>query len=135
MSDIIRYSTALKTARLQAVLSALDGTDAPSTLTLYKGPAPDSVGPLPVGAQALVRFTLPRPCGTIEGGELVLGEIGEQMVMLSGVPTFARFADGAGLAVMDLDVSVEGGGGAVQLVTLDLVAGGLLRLKVARIIE
>jgi hypothetical protein len=42
----------------------------------------------------------------------------------TGTATWARIADSAGNTVMDVNMSVTGGGGALQLNTTSIVSGG-----------
>lgn len=136
MSDIIRFAPAVCEARLAAVLTALDAAKPkPARLTLYAGAAPPAGAAVPVDVLPLLSFPLPSPAGEIRNGELLLAAINEQMVVRTGRAAFARVEDGAGRPVLDLDISAFGGGGAVQLATVDLLAGSIVRVTLAKLTE
>ena len=103
----------------------LDGGAAGAVLSFYSGAIP-SPGGTPAGTlQAEVQ--LPQPSGTTAGGTWTSASGVEAIRVASDTMTWARLhVDGAW--VMDLDVSVVGGSGAVQLDAVTGYLGGTVTL-------
>lgn len=124
-------------ARLNGLRELLDQGPRSATLFLYA----DSRRP-PFGSSSsmpgLVELPLAKPCGKIEGGKLrlLMRDAAGAMIMESGLATWGRIVSAAGVLVMDLDVSAEGGDGQIQIpATAQLYAGGYLTLAPASTIE
>lgn len=133
MSNVIKFAEMVQTARMNAVRSLIDGAVQAGVLKIYSGDAPNSADEaLTAQNHELVTLVLPKPCGTVTSGVLSFGAIDEQMVLTSGLATFARLYDGSGKTIADLSVSLPSGDGAIKLVVVDLLAGGILRVVSAK---
>jgi hypothetical protein len=122
----IRLSPILKTARLQAVIAALDAGPGPAQLRLYTGPAPD--GGAAVTTQTLLAtLVLQKPAGNIAGDVLTLAPIADVLAVGAGAVAWARLVDSTGAWCADLEVTVTGGSGAVTMDNLTVYPGGTLR--------
>ena len=108
----------------------LDGGAAGARLSFYAGTIPSPggtpAGGTPAGAlQAEVQ--LPQPSGTTSGGTWTSASGVEAIRVASDTMTWARLQVD-GVWVMDLDVSVFGGSGAVQLDAVTGYLGGTVTL-------
>lgn len=109
----VGIATATRTAMATALLNALDANAAPGKLRLYTGPRPATGG---AATTLLAELTLSRPCGTVANGVLTFGAIApDDQANATGTVVWARLVDGAGNFVMDLGVTLTGGGGEVQI--------------------
>lgn len=122
---MIRLALAAQHAMLAAVGNLVDASGAPGTLSLYTGTQPeapeDSIGE----AKLLARMTFSRPgfgkpstraiSALFETGELALD---------SGRCAWARVADGAGNAVIDVEVGEEDSVAAMKINTVEIRKGG-----------
>ncbi|TVR65432.1 MAG: hypothetical protein EA420_03110 [Candidatus Competibacteraceae bacterium] len=118
---------ACRISALQARLDLLANVGAPerSTLAFYGTTKPDPGDP--PGADPIVILTMTEGAGTIDAGlfQLLLATpIGGQVTGADPeegtIPLWARITDPAGDWWADLTVSVEGGGGDIQLVATGL---------------
>jgi hypothetical protein len=123
----IAISAAHNMARLAGSLEFLATGSGATTLDLYDGEQP-TLGAEATGA-LIATITLDTPPGAIVSGALVLAATNAAMVLVSGTPTWARCKSSAGEVAFDCDVSGPSGGGAVQLTSVPLYAGGLVRLS------
>lgn len=137
----VEFSNAVISDRLQALTRALDLDPVlPGKLLIYSSTWPGR-GVAPTGAnQLLATFTFSRPSlSNVTYKTLTLMALGTVLVSVSGDAEWARMVDGAGGFVCDLDVSLPGMGGAVELTTvnntLTLYAGGELSATLARLVD
>lgn len=124
---IVRFVNAVKNSILTPLKDAIDAGPAGGTIKIYTGTQPtlasDAVNP--VTQKLLGTLTFADPCGTVATGALTMSAITQDSSADdTGTATWARIADSAGNTVMDVNVSVTGGGGALQLNTTSIVAGG-----------
>lgn len=99
---MIRQSIRLRNRRLQATADDVEEQGGTPTLTLYPGSMPAQTTD-PVGEDPLVVLPVPLPFAVkIENGVLTGPTFPETMATGSGDAAWARLADGAGTAVMDL---------------------------------
>lgn len=138
---LVEFSNAVISDRLQALTRALDLDPVlPGKLLIYSAAWPGrGVAPAPAN-QLLATFTFNRPSlGGVTFKTLTLNALGTTLVAVSGEAAWARMTDGAGGFVCDLDVSLPGLGGAVELTTanntLTLYAGGELSATLARLVD
>jgi hypothetical protein len=126
---IINMTTTLRTQLVETLRSRIDADAVnPGRITLHAAPMPgvpgDTVG---IGGAQAVLFLArpasarcPRRCRTAAP---IVAQRG------AGQPiAWARIADGAGNPLIDVDVTLTGGGGAVQLDTLDGYTGAFVTL-------
>lgn len=128
---IVNVSPAVVSAMLAAVLAKIDADSVnPATLTLYPAPMPSPGSVLGIGAALCVLY-LAEPAGAVAANVLTIATPISAQRSASGAVTWARLSDGAGNWVMDLDVTLTGGGGAVQLDQVDGYTGGFVTLTAA----
>lgn len=109
------YSTAAKTARLQAVVDLLDSGS---------GSAKLEIGTAGM-ASLLAEFTLPEPCGTVSGDVLTFDfdpDISDSSANNGGTAAEAQIKDGDGNVVIS-GLTVGVGSGDVQLDSVTITAG------------
>lgn len=121
----IDVSQALIERRALAVLDFLDAGTWPARLEIYGGERP---GAGEEAVSPLVVIGLLKPCGVITGGALVLASPPEQLVVETGVATWARLVAGDGAWALDCPVSDIAGAAPVRLSDVQLYAGGYTRL-------
>jgi hypothetical protein len=124
--SIVRVNTALRVAAATALRDAIDAGSGAGTVKFYTGtqPADPSVA---ITSQVLLgTLTFSDPCGTVDGDGLLTfsGITSDSSADATGTATWARFNTSAPAAVLDCDVSATGGGGALQINTTSIVAGG-----------
>jgi hypothetical protein len=128
---IVNVSPAVVSAMLSAVLAKIDADSInPATLTIYPAPMPSPGSVLGIGAALCVLY-LADPAGSVDANVLTVTAPISAQRSGSGAATWARLSDGAGNWVMDLDVTLTGGGGAVQLDQVDGYTGGFITLTAA----
>lgn len=124
-------------AQLAASIAFADDAAGPSEIRLYATPQP-ATGAAP-GADPLATIALTTPCATLAAGVLTLhpADLAGSMVLVSGIPRWARWlrsdevlvADGI---VTDVDnggdFTVEGGTTPDGDTSPQLIAGGLVLL-------
>lgn len=89
----VTYSTACKTARMEAVVAQIDGSATAGTL---------EIGTTSM-ASVLATFTLADPCGTVTNGVLTLDfdpDISDSSADNSGTAVEARIKNGDGTSVI-----------------------------------
>lgn len=111
------YSTALRNARLQAIVDALG---AGGTLTLYTSPRPATGGT--ATGTVLSATPLKNPVGTISSGQLTFTKPDDVQATGAGTATWARLTNG-GTFVADLSVSDTSGSGEVKLNVTSITVG------------
>ena len=128
---------AIAAAQLAATVIAADDAAGPSIIHLYANtrPAPGA----PAGAAPLASITLEQPCATIAGGVLTLHPAVNTgtLVLITGIPRWARWERGDGALVADGTVTDTDNGGDFQVAgagtapgdtSPTLYAGGLVLL-------
>lgn len=123
--SVLNLNTAVKNAMLLPLADAIDAGSAGGTIKLYTGVMPALPSTAVTTQTLLGTLTFADPCGTVAAGALTMGAITQDnSADATGLAAWARIADSAGVAVADVDVSSTGGGGALQLNTTNIVAGG-----------
>jgi hypothetical protein len=122
---IIRLNTNIKNAALVPIRDGIDGGSGPGVSKIYAGTIPADINTA-IGAQTLLgTVTFSDPCGTIASGALTMNAITQDSSAdNSGTASFTRIFDSSNVAIMDLDISTVGGGGAMQMNTTNIVALG-----------
>lgn len=117
----------LANARLQLIVTALDGAALPGEVWLYGGTRPTTRGGVTAEPVQCV-IALPRPCAVVVDAVLTLSEAEGERVADAPL-TWGRLVDGAGKTWADFDVStVAAGTGALQLNTVVGAIGDLVRI-------
>ncbi len=121
----VDISPAHNAARLAGTLAHLSAGSGKASIQLF---GTDEVGAgAPPGGDPLVTLVLAKPPAAFNSDgvlELIQDDPTGDVILISGIPKWARFLNGAGAWVMDTDVSDGAGDGAVKLPTLVLYAGG-----------
>lgn len=86
-----------------AVKTAIDAGSGPGTIKLYNGTQPATPNTAITTQTLLATLTFSDPCGTASSGVLTFSAITDDgNVDATGTPTWARIADSAGNAVVDM---------------------------------
>jgi len=141
MSDLVFSSTVISDG-LQALTRALDSDPSnPGRIRIYSDPQP-SPGQAPGAATLLALATFPKPSlDNVTGYVLTLNLPATVLVAASGVASWARLENGAGVFVADAVVGLPGSGKPVEIdngalvPTLTIYAGGDLTIGLARLTQ
>lgn len=122
---VVRFATPVANAVLAPIKSAIDAGAAGGTIKIYNGTMPADADAA-VGTQVLLgTLTFSTECGTVSAKSLTMASITQDSSAdATGTATWARIADSDGATVMDIDCSVTGGTGALQLNTTNIVQNG-----------
>lgn len=102
---MIALSVAVRTARLQQIVDAIDAGSGPGELRLYTGTRP-AAGGTPSGALQ-VSIPLASPCGVAAAAILTFTNGVEGLRVAEDTITWGRFTDSAGTYVMDATVGSD----------------------------
>lgn len=122
----VRIATAVKNSMLTPIRDAIDAGAGAGTIKVYTSP----MATLPsdaISTQTLLgTLTFSDPSGsTPTGGTFTASAITQDSSAdATGTAAWARIADSTGATVMDVDITVSGGGGAMQMNTTSVVIGG-----------
>src|SRR5574337_38274 len=106
------------------VLTDLGSGGGAATIKLYTGTQPATPDTAITSQTLLGTLTCSDPAGTVSGRTLTFSAItNDASADATGTAAWARAADSAGVAVIDLSVSATGGGGDIQFNTTSFVAG------------
>lgn len=132
---MITLAVGIRNTRLAAIANALDAANSGGLVRIYSEPRP-MPGEELIGQVLLAEIHLPKPCALeIIGGMLTFAPVGETLCARSGTAAWARFADGDGRLVVDMDVGLPGSGAEVELSDLHLLAGGTITVNLAELRE
>ena len=122
---IITLSTVAAGDVLTSINDNLNLGSGAGTIKLYTGTKPADPDTA-IGSQVLLgTLTLSDPAGTVSGRTLTFGAVTmDSAADATGTATWARLADSAGVAVIDIDITTTGGGGFGQMNTTSIVIGG-----------
>lgn len=125
MAQVVRFSRAISTATVNAILAALDGGSSGATIKIYTGTMP-TTPETGIGAQVLLgTCTCSDPAAVESGGTLTFSAItNDSSADATGTATWARYADSSGTACFDGNVGTVGSGAWIEMVTTSIVAGG-----------
>jgi len=126
----LKISGAAAMAACDALTGIMNGGSGDTTLVVYSGTAPATVGDALSGNTALVTFTLTDPAfppsadsGTGATSTVDTGNVPQVAATADGTATFFRIFDGDGNATAQGDVTVVGGGGDLELSSVNIVTG------------
>lgn len=129
------FNATLRTARAQKIIDAIDAGTGPGTLKFYTGTRP-ATGEAITTETLLGTCIFSDPCGTISNGVLTFSAVTQDAAAdASGVCSWARVQDSAGVFVMDLAVGGTGSGADIILNTTSIVVGGPISVTSAVITE
>lgn len=120
----ITFLPAIKSARANVILAAIDAGAGDGTAKLYTGTPPAACGA--ITTQTLLgTLTCADPCGTVTAGVLTFSDFDAGAVAVAdGVAGFLRFADSDGTVVTDLVVGATGSGKPATMNVVAVVTGG-----------
>lgn len=125
----INFTTALKSSRATAILSAI-GTS--GKIFIYTGAQPASPDSAATGT-LLATLALSATAGTVSNGVLTFNTITDGTAVATGTAGYARVVTSANAAVLDLDVGTSAT--SVILNTTSIVTGGPVQISSASITE
>jgi hypothetical protein len=113
---------AMRNARLQLLVDAIDGGAGAGTLKFYTGPKP-ATGAAITTETLLGTLTLSDPCGTVATGVLTFAAITQDAAAdATGTAVWARALDSTGAFCADFTVGTSAAD--IILNTVSIVAGG-----------
>lgn len=122
---ILRLITALQTACITPIKTAIDAGSGAGVMDIYDGTIPATANTAVTTQTKLGTLTFTDPCGTITNGVLTMDSITQDSAAdAGGTASWARIKDSTGATVCDIDVTSTGGGGVLQLNTVNVVLGG-----------
>ena len=123
---IVRYATALKNSMLNPITAAIDAGAGAGTLKVYTSPMPSLVTDAITTQTLLGTLTFSDPSAPgASGGVITASAITQDSSAdATGTAAWARIADSTGAVAMDVDITVSGGGGAMQMNSTSVVIGG-----------
>lgn len=121
----VHFTTTVANAVLAPVMNAIDAGATGGTIKIYTGTIPTDADTA-IGTQVLLgTLTFSTSCGSISLKALTMATITQDSSAdATGTASWARIADSNGLTVMDIDCSITGGTGALQLNTTSIVQNG-----------
>lgn len=133
---ILNFNTALRDARAQQIINAINAGVGPGTMQFYTATKPATPGAAITTQTLLGTLTFSEPAGTITAGQLNFATIiDDSSVDADGVCTWVRILDGGGNWVMDGDVTDNLGTGFVKMPSTQVYAGGILHITSAYLVE
>ena len=122
---IAHYSRAVSTAVVTAINNAINGGAGDGLINFYNKSMPATTATGITDQDLLGTCACADPAGVEAGGTLTFSAIDNDLAAdYTGTATWVRITDSAGTVVMDLDVTVTGGGGYVQMASTSITAGG-----------
>ena len=115
----LSFTTAVRTARSNSVVTAAGGTNA--TLKFYNGTKPASLGAVTTQT-LLATLTFSGTIGTVTSGVLTFGTVTQNNSLhVNGTPTWVRLSASDGTVIFDIDV----GSGAGNMQFTGTIATGV----------
>lgn len=131
---MIALAAAVRNARLQAIVTALDAGGAAASLILYTGPQPDPGADL-TDQVALATLTFNRPAGSVANGVLTFAGLAEVQAKEEGTAAWVRAAASDASIVFDADVGAKDSGSTIEISNTTLYPGALVQATKAQLIE
>jgi len=123
---VFNVTQAISTSLSTVLLNAVDADAAAGYIEFYTGTMPAKPETAPGGGNTkLGTCTCSVTSGTVASGVYTFSAITmDSAADADGTAAWARVRDGAGNACFDVDVSVTGGTGTVQMPTTSIKSGG-----------
>ncbi len=122
---LLRLVTALQTACITPIQTAIDAGGSNGTIKVYNGTMPATPATAITTQTRLATLTFSHACGSVASGVFTAAAITQDSsAAATGTATWARIFDSSGATVADIDVTSTGGGGLLQFNTTNIVAGG-----------
>ena len=99
-------------------------------LTIYTGPKPASPQVAATGVPlATLNFALPAFAAFSNGSAYAAPIASATNIPNSGIASYFRVYSGAGVAILDGDISLSGGTGDIRFDNINFIAGGVVALN------
>ena len=123
---VFNVTQTISSSLATVLLNAVDNDAAAGYIEFYTGTMPAKPETAPSGGNTkLGTCTCSTTSGTVASGVYTFSAITmDSSADATGTAAWARVRDGAGNACFDVDVSVTGGTGTVQMPTVSIVSGG-----------
>lgn len=122
---VMKLRTTVKNSVLTPLNDAISAGVNPGVLKLYTGTMRATPETAITTQTLLGTLTFSDPAGVVADGVLIMSAITQDAAAdATGTATWATVEDSNGLSVFDIDVTNTGGGGTLQLNTVNIVAGG-----------
>ena len=122
---VVHVPALRKPAFLNPIQQAIDAGTENGYIQIYSGSMPTTADTAVTNQVLLATLKFSKPCGAVVDGVLTMSAITQdEAADATGTATWARIKGGDDGTVMDIDVSIVGGTGALQLNTTSIVAGG-----------
>lgn len=123
---VFNVTQAISSSLATVLLNAVDNDAAAGYIEFYTGSMPAKPETAPGGGNTkLGTCTCSTTSGSVASGVYTFSAITmDSSADATGTAAWARVRDGAGNACFDVDVSVTGGTGTVQMPTTSIVSGG-----------
>lgn len=123
---VFNVTQAISSSMMTVLLNAVDADAAAGYIEFYTGTMPAKPEAAPGGGNTkLGTCTCSVTSGTVASGVYTFSAITmDSNADADGTAAWARVRDGAGNACFDVDVSVTGGTGTVQMPTTSITSGG-----------
>ena len=132
----LSFSTALRNARANSIINAMDTGDNHATMQFYTGAKPAISGSEITTQTKLGTVTFSKPCATALNGQVTFLPIADDVVAdATGLLGWGRVLNGAGEFVMDLDCGVDGTSAVVIFNNLNVFAGGIISVSSGTLTE
>ncbi len=133
---IIRMCEALRNARAQAIIDAINYGMGNGTMEVYTAPMPDVSGAAITTQTKLGTLTFAQPAGTVSAGILTFTVLSDDSnADADGDTAWVRINDGNGDWVIDADATLNSGDGFVRMPILAVYAGGVIRITGGTLVE
>ena len=122
----IKLSTTVGNAALDAINTALNAGSGAAKIRIYNGTMPANPNIAITTETLLAELTCSDPAAPAATGKtLTFSAITQDSAAdATGTASWARLVDSDGNAVVDVDITVTGGGGFLQMNTTSIVVGG-----------
>jgi hypothetical protein len=120
---VISESTSSREAALAGRLTFLNAGTGTAAINIYDGTRPAD-GDAAATGTLLASVELQAPAGVVAGGALTLACEPANLILASGVATWARVVTRSGASAFDMDVGLSGSGAECTLPSTTLYAGG-----------
>lgn len=117
---------------LNAVRDAIDAGAGTGRLYIYTEPQPDPGAEITTQT-LLAQLLFNEPSGTVSGDTLTLAINEDETADATGIAVWARITDSDGNWLADMDVGNEVSSAVLKLNSLQIVAGGTVRITSASI--
>ncbi len=126
----MRLTTALRTLIANQYRDQIDAGAGPGTVKFYTGTQPAGADDGLSGNTLLATLTFSDPSAPdASAGVLTFGAITQDSSAdATGPVAWARVEDSDGNNVLDGDITITGGGGTIEINTVDIVSGGPVRI-------